>query len=206
MFTSHDSSYLHIRGSFLLKFSHVSHHEFSTRSVSYSEVSGSHGKYKYQGQHIELDPEDRKAFRAQWGADAQNSRPDEAFFSTSFLAPSFHHIDQSITRSVNDDPDPQAIRWDRPGPSLAYKSRGHLVAITHRKYYALVPKATLPGDFIVALHGIKVLFVIRRYQIPGCAGDGEQLYLLIGACEVDAQTKWSEFEKYPELLEEIVLV
>ena len=85
MFTSHDSSYLHIRGSFLLKFSE------------------SHGKYKYQGQHIELDPEDRKAFRAQWAADAQNSRPDEAFFSTSFLAPSFH---QSITRSVNDDPDP----------------------------------------------------------------------------------------------------
>ena len=81
MFTSHDSSYLYIRGSFLLlKFSYVSRHEFSTRSVSYSEASESHGKYKCQGQHNELDPEDRKAFRGQWAADAQNSHPDETFF------------------------------------------------------------------------------------------------------------------------------
>lgn len=145
--TSHDSSYVHIRGSFLLKFSYVSHHEFSTRSVSYSEVSGSHGKYKYQGQHIELDPEDRKAFRTRWAADAQNSRPDEVFFSTSFLAPSFHHIDKSMTRSLNDEPAPQAIHWDRPGPTLAYKSRGRLVAITHRKYYAPCSQGCSAGRF-----------------------------------------------------------
>lgn len=58
----------------------------------------------------------------------------------------------------------------------------------------------------MALHGIMVLFVVRRFQRPGCAGDGEQLYLLIGACKVDAKTKWSEFEKHPKLLEEIVFV
>ena len=58
----------------------------------------------------------------------------------------------------------------------------------------------------MALHGIRVLFVVRRCQIPGRAGDGGQLYLLIEACEADAETKWSEYEKHPELLEELVLL
>lgn len=76
-----------------------------------------------------------------------------------------------------------------------------MVAV-HRSFHAILSNATRSGDLVVALHGIRVLVVLRpqRGHI-----DGSAWYHLIGACVVNAQMSWERFNAHPQSLDRILI-
>ena len=83
--------------------------------------------------------------------------------------------------------------WQFNSPE--HRTRGNYLATTHQDCGAIVPSSTQPSDLIVALLGIRLLFVVRRRPNIPNDEDGPAKYLIIGACEVNGDMDWEKFEK-----------
>ena len=77
-------------------------------------------------------------------------------------------------------------------PTLSAILRGRRGAIMHAGFHAIVPEATQRGDFVASFYGIRLPFVVRLRRNP--IGNAD-FYVLIGACEVDTDMDWMNFEE-----------
>ena len=88
-------------------------------------------------------------------------------------------------------------------PTLSAILRGRRGAITHAGIHAIVPEAAQRGDFVASFHGICLPFVVRlRRNLISIA----DFYVLIGACEVDADMDWMNFEEQKDCVKDVMIV
>ena len=159
----HDRKVLHVKGRLLLEVG-----IFSMQT---------HAIYKSPDLHlprISLAEDDAAAFK-----EYQNRRwrPSEYLLAGKVFDDSFLDVAPTVREDEGSDLHDSinhrdSIPWRQAVlPSLDFILRGRHMAAVHRPYHAIVPNATRSGDLVVALHGIRVLFVLRpqRGHIDGSA-------------------------------------
>ncbi|KAL2038304.1 hypothetical protein N7G274_008953 [Stereocaulon virgatum] len=173
---SDDSQCLHLRGHFLLEVEHI--YDNAVRRPT-----------KYANSICFSINEEGTARRSK--------QPSNPMYSSDFL---LLYVDALPTPGLLLflDFESPLHNWFWQFNSPEDRMRGNYIAITHQDCGAIVPSSTQPGDLIVALLGIRLLFVIRRCPNMPNNEDGSAKYLIIGACKVNGDMDWEKFEESTE--------